>query len=572
MKFLLNLALIAIAVSAFSQTPAFEKNAQLGSGINLGNMFEAPSETAWGNPFRDEYIERIAALGFDHIRVPIRWETAERSQATAPYTIKPEFLDRIRHVVDLALEHKLHVIINMHHHEALFEDPDGQRERFLAMWKQIAQHFSGYPDSLLFELLNEPNGNLTAEKWNTLLADGIRTIRETDPNRFLVIGIAEWGGLGGLSKLILPDDGLLILTIHYYNPFSFTHQGADWVSSSDTWLGTRWNDTESERMAVQSEFSAAIQYRSAHNVPIHIGEFGAFSKADLASRSRWTTYLARYFESQQFSWGYWEFSAGFGIYDPATQTYTQELVDALLHNPMPEPAAVNRTEIMKTGFETDGDREGWMLNNSSGALSTGNVSGGLFTINIANGGTQGWHVQLAYPNLLFEEGKDYEIQLRAKASASRPVSVYAGMNADPWSAYSGYSGYTFESEMALYTLSFQMKNPTDAQARLVLDLGNSTSTVIIDEISIYEVSLATASPELKTTASNFYPNPTNDIIYFSTTEKNSPVYVYSLTGQLLLQKKTTGNHQLDLSALPAGQYILTWQNGQSICSGKLLKL
>ena len=75
------------------------------------------------------------------------------------------------------LNNGLSAIINMHHHEALFADPDGQKERFLAQWKQISEFFKDYPDQLLFEILNEPNGNLTANKWNIFLADALTTIR-----------------------------------------------------------------------------------------------------------------------------------------------------------------------------------------------------------------------------------------------------------------------------------------------------------------------------------------------------------------------------------------------------------
>ena len=86
----------------------------LGRGINLGNMFEAPSETAWGNPFKEEYITKIAEQGFNHIRMPIRWDVAERTQLTAPYTVNPVFLARIKSVVDLAISKNLYVIINMY--------------------------------------------------------------------------------------------------------------------------------------------------------------------------------------------------------------------------------------------------------------------------------------------------------------------------------------------------------------------------------------------------------------------------------------------------------------------------
>jgi len=66
---------------------AFAMNARLGRGINMGDMFEAPSEGSWGNPYRPEYFRTIADLGFSHVRIPIRWETPERSMAAPPYTI-----------------------------------------------------------------------------------------------------------------------------------------------------------------------------------------------------------------------------------------------------------------------------------------------------------------------------------------------------------------------------------------------------------------------------------------------------------------------------------------------------
>lgn len=316
----------------------FSINRELGRGMNLGNMFEAPSETAWSNPYQSEYVPMIAERGFSHVRIPIRWETEERSMDSPPYTIYPEFLNRIKGVVDQATDEGLYAIINMHHHNAMLSDPVGQKSRFLAQWAQISEFFSDYPDTLLFEIFNEPNGDFTAELWNEYLAEALSVIRETNPSRLVLIGTAEWGGLGGLSKLVLPEDERLILTIHYYSPFQFTHQGASWVSSGDAneWLGTQWNGTQAERDAVHADFKPLIAFREKHNIPVHIGEFGAYSRADLESRTRWTTFLTRTFEDMDFSWAYWEFSAGFGIYDRSSGDWIQPLVDALLNNEIPE--------------------------------------------------------------------------------------------------------------------------------------------------------------------------------------------------------------------------------------------
>ncbi len=320
---------------------AQEINEALGRGVNMGNTFEAPDEHAWFNPWDPEYFEIMAEIGFSHVRIPIRWTTPERSMAEPPYTIFPEFMNRIQKVVDTAIKNGLHAVINLHHHQELFENPLENRDRFLAQWVQIASFFKDYPDSLVFEILNEPHNNLTPELWNEFLRDALEIIRKENPDRTVMIGTANWGGLGGLPELSLPDDPKLILTIHYYNPFRFTHQGASWVADHPVmdWVGTTWDNTKEERQAVKDDFQIAIDFAGKHNVPVHIGEFGAIQFADMDSRARWTNFLTRWFEEQGFSWAYWEFSADmYGFYNPQTREFATPLKNALLHNPMPEPS------------------------------------------------------------------------------------------------------------------------------------------------------------------------------------------------------------------------------------------
>src|SRR5690606_29235987 len=105
-----------------------------------------------------------------------------------------------------ALKYNLHIIVNMHHHEALFENPTTQKDRFLSQWFQIADHFKDYPEGLLFEVLNEPHGNITPEIWNEYFADALTEIRKTNPTRVVLMGVAEYGGLGGIGQLELPED------------------------------------------------------------------------------------------------------------------------------------------------------------------------------------------------------------------------------------------------------------------------------------------------------------------------------------------------------------------------------
>jgi endoglucanase len=283
----------------------------LGRGINLGNKLEAPSEGEWGTPVEAWMLPTIKQGGFASVRIPTRWSA--HAAASPPYAIDAVFLDRVAWVVDQALSAELMVVLNMHHYEEIFSDPQGQRDRFLALWHQIAARFQDYPNSLVFEVLNEPNSNLTPELWNAFLLDALAVIRRANPDRYVMLGTAEWGGIGAMERLRLPDDDRLIFTFHYYSPFEFTHQGAEWVDDSNAWLGTSWG-TEQERAAVRSDFDKVAAWASQNHVAVYLGEFGAYHRAAMQDRVAWTAFVTAEAETRGFSWAYWEFDAGFGAY------------------------------------------------------------------------------------------------------------------------------------------------------------------------------------------------------------------------------------------------------------------
>jgi len=562
MRFKITLIFLyfSLVISAQTREHAYEVNNRLGRGINFGNMFEAPSEQAWGNAWKPEYAGMIAEKGFNHIRIPIRWEPSDRSSAISPYTISSTFLNRIKQVVDSALNNHLHVIINMHHHDALLADPEGQKPRFLAQWKQISAFFKNYSDSLLFEILNEPNGNITPAKWNVFLADALATIRQDNPTRIVVIGTPEWGGLGGLSYMQLPDDENIILTVHYYNPFQFTHQGASWVGNgteANAWLGTKWNDSETERAVVQQEFAPLVAFEKAQNIPIHIGEFGAYEKADLTSRKKWTTYISRYMETLNWSWAYWEFSAGFGIYNPNTKVFNTQLVDALLHNQMPEPAKYVGTPVYKSNFNTSTD--GWVLYKQGTAVCNLSQANSALNITISNGSTENWHVQLVKNNIKLQAGKKYRYSFKVKAGNTRAITSYIGMTVVPWSAYSGYNSVTASDTFSVFTYVFD-QNKTDNTARIAFDLGKSNTDIVLSDFLLEEIVLEwpTQAEIISKYRTTVYPNPASDKIFIDNQDDFKEYSILKIQGNTIETSSLNRNqNQIDLSNYPSGIYFIS---------------
>lgn len=308
---------------------AFQQNKKLGRGINIANALEAPKEGSWGVYINDEYFPIIKAAGFTSIRLPTRWSAY--SKDLFPYTINEEFFNRIDGLIKAALESNLSVIINVHHFDELFNNPAKFSEKFLLIWKQIAIRYKDYSDNLFFELLNEPHFKLTASKWNSIIKKAVPIIRSSNPTRTILIGPANWNKINGLKNLLLPvNDQNIIVTFHYYSPFTFTHQGAEWFKFSNFFIGKKWQGTKRQLNKVSKDFNFVKKWSIKHNIPINLGEFGAYNKADLTSRTNWTNEIARTAEKYNFSWIYWEFGAGFGAYNIDKNKWNSEILKSLI--------------------------------------------------------------------------------------------------------------------------------------------------------------------------------------------------------------------------------------------------
>lgn len=326
---------VLCAVYSCAWGDSFDDVRRLGRGLNLGNTQESVNEGDWAIVLEDWHFKAIAERGFQSVRLPIKWSA--HASESAPYTIEVEFFSRIDWVVQQAGANDLGIVLNMYDYEGINADPVGHRDRFLSLWSQIANRYRNRPRNVYFGLLNEPNADgdhqLDAKAWNSLLADAIDVIRQANPDRAVVVGPSDWNLPRAIDTLELPNDDHLIATVHFYEPFPFTHQGADWMEGGKEWLGTPWTGTPEEKLAIDGVFDRLADWSRNHRVPMYLGEFGTYRLAEVDDRARWTEHVRRAAESRGFAWSYWEFGAGFGAYDLGVQQWIKPIADALVPSP-----------------------------------------------------------------------------------------------------------------------------------------------------------------------------------------------------------------------------------------------
>jgi endoglucanase len=306
----------------------FEQNQCLGRGVNIIGYDEVLWKSRDLGRMRDKHFKQIKQAGFNHVRINLH--PFKHMDDLPPYTIRSEWFQTLDWAVTQALDNGLIVILDMHQFNAMGQDPVGLKFKFLAVWEQLAVRYQESPNTVLFELLNEPNGLLTPALWNDLLMEAYHIIRRTNPNRTLIIGPAFWNGIDHLNELELPEgDQNIIATVHYYHPMPFTHQGAPWSKHRDE-TGVEWRGTQEEQQRIIADFEKAQVWAKQHNRPILLGEFGVYDRADIASRVCYTNFVARHAEQLGWSWSYWQFDSDFVVYDIDQDCWVTPIRDALI--------------------------------------------------------------------------------------------------------------------------------------------------------------------------------------------------------------------------------------------------
>ncbi|RTL50697.1 MAG: hypothetical protein EKK40_11290 [Bradyrhizobiaceae bacterium] len=251
------LALCLFVLASPVSASAVDSPAPFRKGVSL-QLFTFPATAANGyadDPFpgragAEDYfsIARLRASGFDHVRLPVD---------VGPFLDDPDernwraFRIYFRRFVENLKRNGLNVIVtlvapslNGQIPEDQLDDTNGPRfARYLAVATRFASELESWRiENLALEPMNEPQRacrKTESADWLEYQDILIARMRAKAPRLWLGITGGCWSkieGLAGIGENRLRDKQTFV-SVHFYDPFLFTHQGADWTLDIMPFIG-----------------------------------------------------------------------------------------------------------------------------------------------------------------------------------------------------------------------------------------------------------------------------------------------------------------------------------------------
>lgn len=305
------------------------RNPSLCRGVNLSALEDKlkPHTFLYNNK---TYVE-IAEKGFDHVRLPVDF----RNYCNADGVVSGLFYKKLDNIIEMANDNGLKVMLDFHGWYDLNVN-NGDARLFLNIWKDVAEHYKDYPNSLIFELINEPHttdgGDLDMWMLMKLQDKAIEQIREIDPERTIVIAVSEWNGPHMLKDLEMPDYDNLIVAVHTYEPLDFTHQGQAWAGTKDVKLEL----TDEMLNSLTQQLNLITEFKARTGCEVVLNEFGLTTTGHISDEdvSRYLSCITKYAKEHDIPWTYWCYSDSFGVYDRGFfgigGKWRQNVLDALM--------------------------------------------------------------------------------------------------------------------------------------------------------------------------------------------------------------------------------------------------
>jgi endoglucanase len=179
-------------------------------------------------------LNQVAKDGFKTVRLPVALDLFAYPNSS---TLQPELLTKLKEIYFICYNLKLHLIITYHYgifnKNSIFNE---EINHVSWLWKQVQLTFKGHGyDYLFFELYNEPT--MEGYRWKETAQKLIDYIRPEDPNRIYIVGGSDYNNINALIEMGKLRDDKTMYAFHFYEPYIFTHQGADWTGDKSFMKG-----------------------------------------------------------------------------------------------------------------------------------------------------------------------------------------------------------------------------------------------------------------------------------------------------------------------------------------------
>ena len=342
-KILFLAGMLAVCTTLFSCSASKSAGpAKFTKGLNLSKWFET-----WNNSLpnlkvydKDDFIH-LKEVGCDVVRVPIHFASFLNDKKEVDPIIY-EYLDK---ACDWAEELGMYIVIDNHSfNSGSYPAPAKVEESLLLLWPQIAAHYKNRSNYIVYEILNEPQfGN---KEWEPIQKKALEAIRKVDKKHTVVVTGADWSGLNAMCELQPLNDKNIIYTFHFYEPFIFTHQGANWGDPALQLLSNipfPYNKDKMPEIPTDSKISSlrgqlanypktgneatlkkrlemAAAFSEKAGAPVWCGEMGVHDVAvQNEERNNWYKSAGKILNELHIPFCVWGYDDTFGIFMPGSK-------------------------------------------------------------------------------------------------------------------------------------------------------------------------------------------------------------------------------------------------------------
>jgi Ca2+-binding RTX toxin-like protein len=218
---------------------------RLSKGIDLNGWLFWPDtdfEQHFTTAFTAADAQTLKAQGLSHARLMVPdWMVFDWNQ---PGQLNQEFIGYLDRAIKLLTANGLGVIVNTttpgdQGYDKKIGDP-ANTAAIAQYWQNLAQHLNHYnPEMVYFEPANEPSGD-DPRAWGKIQDQLFAAIRAVAPAHTLIgvptlkygPGDDQWSTMEALASMKPAAVDNVVYSLHFYEPFLFTHQGSDWVSAT----------------------------------------------------------------------------------------------------------------------------------------------------------------------------------------------------------------------------------------------------------------------------------------------------------------------------------------------------